>query len=173
MALSPLQTHYRRLGVPPQASPRELRAAFRARSKELHPDINSEPSAAEEFDALVQAYATLSDPASRARYDALIQGLGGEGAFVAAAGQPLRRDRSQESAPPGSALAQRRRQLLVLGLLIGVPVGVALAIAALAVVYMLFWNEGSAQWSFLAPGVLLAAAAALLWKAVRRLRRRL
>ena len=68
---SPTPSHYERLGVGPDASLPELRAAFRVLSKRYHPDTTSLPSAqAEEaFRLLRQAYSVLSDPPSRAAYD--------------------------------------------------------------------------------------------------------
>jgi hypothetical protein len=58
--------------VPETASPQELRQAFRGLSKRYHPDTTVLPAAeaAAAFQQLQQAYAVLSDPAQRQRYDA-------------------------------------------------------------------------------------------------------
>ncbi|NXU98641.1 DNJC4 protein, partial [Cettia cetti] len=51
------------LGVRPGASPREIRAAFLARCKEVHPDGDpSDPSRHGRFLLLAEAYAALSAP---------------------------------------------------------------------------------------------------------------
>ncbi|HEX8386974.1 MAG TPA: DnaJ domain-containing protein, partial [Rubricoccaceae bacterium] len=47
------------LGVPPTATPAEVRRAFRRRAHELHPDRNPSPHAAADFRALRAAYETL------------------------------------------------------------------------------------------------------------------
>ena len=63
--------YYARLDVPPSASDADVKAAFRRKAKELHPDHNSSPRASEEFRHLEEAYAALRDPTARAQYDAL------------------------------------------------------------------------------------------------------
>lgn len=64
-------SHYERLGVAPDATPQQLRQAFRALSKSVHPDTASLPpqQAEEAFRLLQQAYRVLADPESRAAYD--------------------------------------------------------------------------------------------------------
>ncbi|XP_071657622.1 BBSome complex member BBS1 isoform X3 [Patagioenas fasciata] len=54
------------LGVPPGASPAEIRAAFLARCKEVHPDGDpSDPSRHGRFLLLAEAYGALSQPRPR------------------------------------------------------------------------------------------------------------
>ena len=64
-------THYELLEVASTASVSELRQAFRQLSKRYHPDTTNLPQAQaqESFRQLQQAYAVLSDPISRNRYD--------------------------------------------------------------------------------------------------------
>lgn len=62
-------THYEALGVSPQADQQEIRAAFRRKAKEHHPDICDQDDA-EAFRRAQQAYETLRDPRSRRAYDA-------------------------------------------------------------------------------------------------------
>lgn len=64
-----MRTYYVVLGVPPDESAEGIRAAFRDRAKELHPD-RSGPQGGEAFRELQQAYEVLSDPTRRRRYDA-------------------------------------------------------------------------------------------------------
>lgn len=61
--------HYALLAVDPSASLAEIKAAYRRRSRELHPDSNPRPGANREMAALNAAYAVLSDSAARERYD--------------------------------------------------------------------------------------------------------
>ena len=61
---------YSTLGVSRQASPDEIRKAFRAIAKKHHPDLNPGDKVAEErFKAANAAHDLLSDPEKRARFD--------------------------------------------------------------------------------------------------------
>ena len=59
--------HYRLLGVGAAATGEEIRSAYRRLAVRLHPDKGG---ACENFAELQEAYAVLSDPARRRRYDA-------------------------------------------------------------------------------------------------------
>ena len=61
---------YAILGVARDASPEEIRSAYRRLARELHPDVNGDPEAERRFKEITAAYETLSDPDRRARYDA-------------------------------------------------------------------------------------------------------
>lgn len=58
---------YAHLGVKRSASTQDIRRAYRARSKQTHPDAGGSD---EEFALTTKALSILSDPARRARYDA-------------------------------------------------------------------------------------------------------
>lgn len=63
---------YEVLGVARDASPEEIRAAFRRLARELHPDRFQGPEkkrAEERFQRVTQAFNVLSNPETRARYD--------------------------------------------------------------------------------------------------------
>lgn len=63
--------HYKRLGVKPRASAREIKTAYRRLARKKHPDVNAgSESASGEFALLSEAYRTLRDPQERAFYDA-------------------------------------------------------------------------------------------------------
>ena len=60
MASRPEPAVYETLGVAPGSSDLDaIRSSFRKRAKDLHPDVNSAPDAAEEFRRLVSAFETL------------------------------------------------------------------------------------------------------------------
>ena len=62
--------YYARLGVQPSASAEEIRAAYREKARETHPDHNpDDPRAAERFQAVKDAYQVLRDPDRREAYD--------------------------------------------------------------------------------------------------------
>ena len=68
-------SHYTLLQIAPDATPQQLRQAFRRLSKRYHPDTTELPQAQaqEAFNRLQQAYLTLSDPVRRQAYDAALQ----------------------------------------------------------------------------------------------------
>jgi molecular chaperone DnaJ len=61
---------YEVLGVPRDADERQIKKAFRAKARELHPDVNRHDADAEEkFKELAEAHEILSDPERRQIYD--------------------------------------------------------------------------------------------------------
>jgi molecular chaperone DnaJ len=61
--------YYEVLGVARDAGDDEIKRAFRRLARELHPDVSSEPDAAERFKQVAQAYEVLSDRQRRDTYD--------------------------------------------------------------------------------------------------------
>jgi curved DNA-binding protein len=61
---------YQLLGVPRNASQQDIQRAYRKLARQYHPDVNSDPAAAERFKDISEAYDVLSDPETRSRYDA-------------------------------------------------------------------------------------------------------
>lgn len=61
--------YYELLGVARGASDADIKKAFRALARELHPDVSQAPDAPERFKEVAQAYEVLSNAESRALYD--------------------------------------------------------------------------------------------------------
>jgi molecular chaperone DnaJ len=63
--------YYEVLGVQRGASGAQIKRAFRALARELHPDVSTTPDAERQFRTVAEAYEVLSDPERRAMYDRL------------------------------------------------------------------------------------------------------
>ncbi|MCC8960680.1 DnaJ domain-containing protein [Bradyrhizobium sp. Pear77] len=63
--------YYAILRVSLDATAAKIKAAYRHRAKELHPDRNRVPGRSAQFRLLNEAYEALNDPASRATYDTM------------------------------------------------------------------------------------------------------
>lgn len=61
--------HYETLGIPADAHPGEVTAAYRRLVRDLHPDTNPDPAVQDRFRAVSDAYRVLGDRARRAAYD--------------------------------------------------------------------------------------------------------
>lgn len=79
--------YYAILGVDKDASAEDIRKAFQQKARKLHPDVNKAPDAEEKFKEVSEAYAVLSDPEKRSRYDAMRSGSPFAGA-TGSAGSP-------------------------------------------------------------------------------------
>ncbi|MEJ2541930.1 MAG: molecular chaperone DnaJ [Gemmatimonadota bacterium] len=81
---------YRMLGVSDKASQDEIKKAYRKLAKKYHPDANpDDPSAAERFKEVGEAYGVLSDPEKRKQYDQMRR-FGGMGFGGRSGGGPTR-----------------------------------------------------------------------------------
>ena len=62
--------YYKILGVDKNIPQKDVRAAYRKRAKQFHPDLHpNDPKAKAKFQALNEAYEVISDPDKRAKYD--------------------------------------------------------------------------------------------------------
>jgi DnaJ-class molecular chaperone len=63
--------YYRILGVGRKANDKEIKSAYRRLARKHHPDVAKAKDAGERFKEISEAYAVLSDPEKRRRYDTL------------------------------------------------------------------------------------------------------
>lgn len=85
MASTRKRDYYEVLGVSRNASPEDIKRAFRRKAREYHPDVNKDDGAQDKFKEVNEAYAILSDPQKRAAYDR----FGHAGVDPSAAGDPF------------------------------------------------------------------------------------
>ena len=69
--------YYEVLGVPRDATPEQIKKAYRRMAMKVHPDVAQEPDAAEKFKQVQEAYEVLHDPHKRDIYDRGGDPLGG------------------------------------------------------------------------------------------------
>jgi len=75
--VAPQKDYYEILGVSRSATEKDLKAAYRKLARKYHPDVNpGDKNAEEKFKEISAAFAVLSDPDKRAKYD-----RGGHAAF--------------------------------------------------------------------------------------------
>ena len=88
MASTGTRDYYQALAVPEGASAEDIKKAYRKLAKKYHPDANrNDPQAADRFKEIGEAYAVLSDPAKRKKYDQMRK-FGQVGGFGFGGGRP-------------------------------------------------------------------------------------
>ncbi len=65
------QDYYKTLGVERNATPEEIKKAYRKLAREFHPDVNKASNAEEKLKGVNEAYEVLKDSEKRKRYDTL------------------------------------------------------------------------------------------------------
>ena len=61
--------YYKILNVSPNATESEIKKSYRSLSYKYHPDKNPDPSVAEQYKLINEAYETLNDPEKKSQYD--------------------------------------------------------------------------------------------------------
>jgi molecular chaperone DnaJ len=97
------RNHYRVLGVRNEATPEEIKSAYRRRARESHPDRTG--TGAESFREVQEAYELLSDPARRGAYDRTLAQAAGQ------SGNPAPARVRARPQPAPSPMAARTRGL--------------------------------------------------------------
>ena len=119
--------YYQTLGVPRDATPEQIKKAYRKLAMKYHPDVADAPDAADRFKEIGEAYEVLHDPSKRAMYDRggdpMGGGFGGGGGAYGFSGggfdftQPRGRDvRPQASRGPRSRVRRGQDALVRLTL---------------------------------------------------------
>jgi len=99
----PRKDYYGLLRLPPGASPEIVKQRFRRLARELHPDVNPSPDAAERFREVREAYEVLSDPRRRAIVDTWYEPVRGRDLGGSRPPRPSFRERGAGAAPPPRA----------------------------------------------------------------------
>jgi curved DNA-binding protein CbpA len=97
--------YYRALGVTSEASAEDIKRAFQALAKVLHPDLNEGAGAAAQFQRVKEAYDVLRDQGRRGAYDASRTYRAGSGQYFQDDPDTLRRRGEEFRARQAAAAA--------------------------------------------------------------------
>lgn len=75
------QDYYAILGVSPEASAEDIKAAYRKAARRFHPDANSNPGAALQFKDITAAHEVIGNVSNRLSYDNMRQRLAAESPY--------------------------------------------------------------------------------------------
>ncbi len=79
--------YYKIMGIPKETPQSDIRAAYKRRAKQFHPDLHpDDPKAKAKFQALNEAYDVLGDPEKRKKYDQYGENWQAADAYNAAGG---------------------------------------------------------------------------------------
>lgn len=67
--------YYKVMGVPHEASEKDIKLAYRRLARKYHPDVSKEKDAAEHFKEVGEAYEVLKDPEKRKVYDQYLRDI--------------------------------------------------------------------------------------------------
>lgn len=108
-----ITTYYDTLGVSRKASDKEIKKQYHLLAKKYHPDVN--PSCADLFKEILEAYTILSDKVKRKKYDAMIEKA--EHSQVTTYNQPKQSTSSSEAAALGMSEAEYQKLMKTLNAL--------------------------------------------------------
>jgi len=129
--------YYRLLNVSPQATDQEIKSAYRRLAFEFHPDRNNgDADAADQMKAINEAYAVLSDPAKRDRYDGFYQQYGDD------AGNRFRQHYSEQDIFQGSDIQQIFEEMAR-----------AFGLRGFEDIFKDFYGQGYQRFNFQKPGM--------------------
>lgn len=94
------------LGVPVDATPKEIKSAYYELSKQHHPDVSPDAAAKEKFHQVSAAYEILGSEDARAEYDRTLAVARRRQGFRDAAAQP---GRPPDPFAPGASFVHRHR----------------------------------------------------------------
>jgi DnaJ-class molecular chaperone len=89
--MNTMKDYYAVLGVEREASPEQIKKAYRQLAKKFHPDVNGgDPQAEARFKQVHEAYSTLGNPELRAAYNQQPRSTGNPGAAKGASSSTAR-----------------------------------------------------------------------------------
>lgn len=73
--------YYKVMGLAADASPADIKQAYRKLARKFHPDVSKEPNAGARFQEISEAYEVLSNPQKKSEYDQIraLKAAGGRG----------------------------------------------------------------------------------------------